>query len=331
MPAATPLSPALLAALRAAATDGWVRFDALMQIALFAPEIGYYAQRRTRVGRSAETDFYTATSSGAVFGELICAAAIQLLGEGIDIGGDPREFTFVEIGAETDAGILAGVVSPFGGHRVLRLGDALKLEGRCVVFSNELFDAQPCRSFVRREAGWCERGVVIVGDGSLAWEERATTLPVAMPEDTPVGYQLDLPLASVALAEQLASQTWSGLFLACDYGKTWIELSEHTPQGTLRAYRRHQQTNDLLANVGDQDLTCHVCWDWLREALTRNGFAQAVVESQEAFFIKHAGKFIAQATAADAARFTARKMSILQLLHPANLGQKFQVLHARRE
>ncbi len=326
MSSGQPLPPAFFAALQAVANDGWVRFDAFMQVALFAPEIGYYAQKRNRVGRSADTDFYTATSSGPIFGELICAASATLLGP----ENNPRDFTFVEIGAETEAGILAGVAHPFGGHQVLRLGDALRLSGRCIVFSNELFDAQPCRSFILRENGWHERGVALATDGSLSWAERQTTLPVTAPMDSPVGYQLDLPLASATLTGQLAAQNWSGLFLACDYGKSWAELSEHTPQGTLRAYRRHRQNTDLLANIGQQDLTCHVCWDWLRDALTQNGFSRASVESQEAFFIKHAGAFIAQATAADAARFTARKMSILQLLHPANLGQKFQVLHAVR-
>ncbi len=320
------IAPEMTAALLAASTGGWLRFDAFMQIALFHPTLGYYQQKRPRVGRSAGTDFYTATSSGSVFGELICASAVTLLQ-----GADPKEFTFVEIGAETPAGILTDVAHPFGQARVLRLGDPLTLTGRCVVFSNELFDAQPCRSFVFRENGWHERGVAITPDGTLAFHEQPLAqYPIEMPADPSVGYQLDLPLASIAMAEQLAAQPWSGLFIACDYGKSWAELSEHTPQGTLRAYRRHRQSNELLAHVGQQDITCHVCWDWLVDALARHRFASPRVDSQESFFIKHAGAYLAQVTASDASHFTARKMSILQLLHPANLGQKFQVLHARR-
>jgi len=55
-----------------------------------------------------------------------------------------------------------------------------------------------------------------------------------------------------------------------------------------------------------------------------------VVESQELFFVRHAAAFLEATTAAEAARFSPRKQSLLQLLHPAHLGQKFQVLHAWR-
>src|SRR5262249_3282681 len=144
-------------------------------------------------------------------------------------------------------------------------------------------------------------------------------------------YVFDAPLAAAALAEQIAAQPWHGLFVACDYGKTFRELAEATPAGTARAYFRHTQSNDLLAQPGAQDLTCHVCWDWLADALTRRGFAAPVLESQEAFFIHHAADFIAATMAAEAARFSQRKLALTQLLHPTHLGQKFQVLHALRE
>jgi SAM-dependent MidA family methyltransferase len=55
------------------------------------------------------------------------------------------------------------------------------------------------------------------------------------------------------------------------------------------------------------------------------------VEAQETFFVRHAGDFLASATEADAERFSRRKQSLLQLLHPSHLGQKFQVLHAWRD
>jgi len=100
--------------------------------------------------------------------------------------------------------------------------------------------------------------------------------------------------------------------------------------GTARAYRRHTQSNDLLADPGQQDLTCHICWDWLADTLRGAGFPSVHLESQEAFLIHHAGPFIAQTTASEAAHFSRKKLSLLQLLHPSHLGQKFQVLHGYR-
>lgn len=344
---APPPSAAFIAAFRARAGSREVMpFDEFMALALYHPELGYYRQDRARVGRSAKTDFYTATSSGAIFGELIAAACTKLLKTS---NRDPSEFTFVEIGAEPTGGVLKNVAHPFASSRTLRIGESLTLTeigGPLIVFSNELFDAQPFRRFVRRDGTWRELGVIVDASGHFAETEMPASdvpvtianahapnpiqLPANLPTNLSDGYRLDLPLAAASLADSLAAQPWSGLFVACDYGKSWRELTEATPAGTARAYHRHTQSNDLLARPGEQDLTCHICWDWLADALSRHGFAPPAVESQEAFFVHHAGEFIARTIAAEATRMSPRKLSIMQLLHPANMGQKFQVLHALR-
>ncbi len=353
---APPPSPAFLDAFRqrAAATSGVLSFASFMDLALYHPELGYYRRDRARVGRSSSTDFYTATSSGPLFGELIVAACVKLLAPQTD----PRSVTFVEIGAEPSGGILRDVTHPFAAAHTLRFGEPLDLQqftnsnnsatpsgpAPLIVFSNELFDAQPFRRFVTREGKWRELGVALDGndrfvevilaeDPGAEWPISAPHLGVRglpPPQTLQEGYHLDLPFSAERLLARLAIQPWSGLFIACDYGKSWRELTEATPQGTARAYFRHQQSNDLLARPGEQDLTCHVCWDFLADTLARHGFASPTVESQEAFLIHHAGHFIAQLTAAEATRMSPRKLSLMQLLHPANMGQKFQVLHALR-
>lgn len=304
-------------------------FDAFMRLALYDPQVGYYRSARRRVGYGGATDFFTASTSGAIFGELVAAAARHLLR-----GNDPRGYAFVEIGAEPGGdGVLTGVSHPFGSTRTVRVGEPLEFNGPCVVFSNELFDAQPFRRFVFRAGGWRELGVTLAA-GTLQTSEMARSgagaVPVELPPTAPDGYVIDAPLAAVALIGQIATQAWTGLFLACDYGKSWPELAEACPSGTARAYHRHTQSNELLAQPGEQDLTCHVCWDWLAAALSRHRFDGVQLESQEAFWIRHAADYIARASVADAGRFSQRKLSLLQLLHPAHLGQKFQVLHAWR-
>lgn len=300
-------------------------FAQFMELALYHPDVGYYRRPHARVGYGAGTDFFTASTSGPVFGELLVAAITDLLQ-----GAAPRDFAFVEIGAEPGGGVLAGVAHPFGSARTVQVGAPVGLAGPCIVFSNELFDAQPFRRFVFRRNAWLELSVGL-HDGALVTLELPVTAPAALPAAAPEGYVIDAPLAAAALAGQLAAQPWTGLFVACDYGKSWAELTEACPAGTARAYHRHTQSNNLLARPGDQDLTCHICWDWLTETLTTHGFTAPTVESQEAFFIHHAANYIATTTAAEAARFSQKKLSLLQLLHPSHLGQKFQVLHARRD
>jgi SAM-dependent MidA family methyltransferase len=328
-PAASAPSPEFLAVFREHADSGaTMTFERFMRLALYHPRVGYYRRPQRRVGYGPGSDFFTSASSGPIFGELITAACLALLG-----GSNPRGMTFVEIGAEpSEAGVLAGVNHPFGGVLTLRLGEPLALKGPCIVFSNELFDAQPCRRFAFREGGWRELAVRL-SDGRLTEVEAGAPdpgIPPLLPSTASEGFVIDSPLAAVALLEQIASQPWSGLFVACDYGKTWHELTEDTPAGTLRAYRSHRQSNDLLASPGEQDLTCHVCWDWLIESLAKNGFSDPLVESQEAFFIHHAAAFIAATSEAEASRLSRKKLALMQLLHPSHMGQKFQVLHALR-
>jgi SAM-dependent MidA family methyltransferase len=354
-------SASFLAVFRAHADAmGALPFDRFMELALYDPAVGYYRREQSRVGYEVGTDFFTASTSGPVSGELVsaaCAALVQVH------GGAPGDFVFVEIGAESAAGVLASATHPFGAVRTVRVGEPIELSGRCIVFSNELFDAQPCRRFVRRAGEWRELGVAeregrlveielpcgsaqahgrdarATRPGRQAWHGRPAHVAddssdhpeTWLPAQAPEGYQFDAPRAAAELAGRIAAQPWSGLFLAFDYGKSWAALAEETPAGTARAYHRHTQSNDLLARPGEQDLTCHVCWDWLRDALTQGGFAAPHLESQEAFFVGHAAEYLAAATAAEGARFSPKKLSLLQLLHPAHLGQKFQALHAWRE
>ncbi len=299
-------------------------FAQFMQLALYDPALGYYARPQPRVGYAPGTDFFTASTSGPVFGELIVAACVELLG-----ARDPKDYHFVELGAESPAGILDHVAHPFASARTVQLGAPITLSGSCVIFSNELFDAQPFHRFIGRDGAWRELGVSL-SDHTLTQCELPTLTAAPLPAHAPEGYIIDAPLAANRLIDQIAGENWEGLFVACDYGKSWLELTTATPAGTARAYYRHTQSNDLLARPGEQDLTCHICWDWLSARLKTHGFAEPKVDSQETFLVRHAAQVLATIATAEAARLSQRKLALMQLLHPAHLGQKFQVLHAQR-
>lgn len=333
MASSTPLSPAFAAAFRRIAKDATtLRFDTFMRLALYDETLGYYRRDRLRVARDRSADFYTATSLGPLFGELVAAAAAKLLA---DAGLDPAIHTFVEIGAEPSGGVLrADTPHPFAAVETRRVGESLTLSGPCVIFSNELFDAQPVRRFVRRTDAWHELGVALPPsadalaevDLGAAPDDILPSLPAFV--TTPEGYQFDAPLAAADLARDLAAQPWHGLFVAFDYGKTFAELGHSSPAGTARAYYRHTQHNDLLDHPGEQDLTAHVCWDWLSAALAGPGCTSPQVASQESFFVHHAGERIAARMTTTSAALDPTKRALMHLLHPSQMGQKFQVLHA---
>ncbi len=308
-----------------------VPFARFMELAMYHPTAGYYTSARRRVGRDRGADFYTATSFNPVFGELVVAAAAGLLAP-----DEPGRYEFVEVGAEPGGGVLKDIAHPFAGYRTVTLGQPLEASGRCVVFSNELFDAQPFHRVVFRRGAWQELGVARQ-EGRLrevelpAFSPELAAAADRLPRTPPEDYRIDLPLRAVPLLERIVAPSWTGLFLAFDYGRTWAQLAGDYPTGTGRTYSHQRMGGDLLAKPGEQDLTCHICWDWLVDVLQQRGFGEAVVESQEAFFTRRAAGALASLLAAEASRFSRRKQALQQLLHPGNMGQKFQALHALRD
>jgi len=306
-------------------------FARYMELAMYHPTAGYYTRDFKRVGRDDKADFFTATSFSPVFGELVVAAAVKLLAPGL-----PADYTFVEIAAEPGAGILRDVPHPFASYKPISFGQPFIFPAKSVVFSNELFDAQPFHRVVWRAGRWVELGVALHGRHLREVELPEFSPELAafadrLPKTSEENYHIDLPIRTVPMLERLVEPKWSGLFLAFDYGKFWPELAEHAPNGTIRTYHRQKMGSDILARPGKQDITGHVCWDWLEDGLVRAGFGETRVDSQESFFMTYAAETGAAITKAEAGTFSLRKRMLMQLLHPAHMGQKFQALHALRK
>lgn len=316
---------AIVALLRREARGGVLPFVRLVEAALYAPGLGYYASERVRVGKAAGTDFTTAAALGPMFGELIAGAAKSLV-------GDVKAHALVEVGAEPGQSHYAGVAGRFAELRTYRLGTAPDFPARSVLVANELLDAQPFHRFVRQGGAWSELGVRFDGDEltvtTLA--EFSTPAAAAFARALPAaaeGWIIDAPLAAEELLARLLSGGWTGAAILLDYGKTVAQCLESSPAGTARAYRSHQLSGAILENLGSQDLTCHVLWDRLEPVLVAAGFRAVRLDRQEAFFVRHAGAEMERIATSGDHEATGR---LRALTHPAHFGAKFQVLHGIR-
>ena len=316
---------AIVALLRREARGGVLPFVRLVEAALYAPGLGYYASERVRVGKAAGTDFTTAAALGPMFGELIAGAAKSLV-------GDVKAHALVEVGAEPGQSHYAGVAGRFAELRTYRLGTAPDFPVRSVLVANELLDAQPFHRFVRQGGAWSELGVRFDGDEltvtTLA--EFSTPAAAAFARALPAaaeGWIIDAPLAAEELLARLLSGGWTGAAILLDYGKTVAQCLESSPAGTARAYRSHQLSGAILENLGSQDLTCHVLWDRLEPVLVAAGFRAVRLDRQEAFFVRHAGAEMERIATSGDHEATGR---LRALTHPAHFGAKFQVLHGIR-
>jgi len=315
--------------LAQADADQRISFADFMHTVLYDLDHGYYRAERQRVGRSSDTDFYTAQSLGPIFQRLLLDSVQSLLGD------DLARYTWVEIGREPGNPWWKDGEHPFGALKSIGAGDPIKITGPSIVFSNELFDAQAFHRLIYHQGAWQELGVDLSGDQpvEVILSKPSPELEPALlrlPKDHAEGYVLDLPLRAEQLLQSICAEPWQGLFVAFDYGRRWDELLFEYPQGTARAYHRHQQSNELLARPGQQDLTCHINWDGLSDVLKAQHFSEPTLESQEAFFMHHAQNVIGEIITAKAGQFDPARQTLMQLLHPGNMGIKFQVLSARR-
>jgi len=268
---------------------------------------------------------------GGVFGKLVRAAAETLLAP------EPAgAFGLMEIGAEPGAGVFGKEAGGFASVETRRLGEALEPGAKSVVFANEWLDAQPFHRLVFRRGEWRELGVRVDGPAleEVELAEMSREVEKALREDLPTeteeGYLLDISLDAEARLRELAAKPWKGLLILADYGYDWEDLARERPAGTARAYFRQEASRDLRARPGEQDLTCHVCWDRLERVLREGGFAGVTVERQEAFFLHHAKAAVEGIMSGTAGRFSPERQTLMELLHPAHLGHKFQVLRGRR-
>lgn len=318
--------------LQSSCARGPISYRDYIELALYAPHCGYYTRKRERVGRSPDRDFYTAESLGKVFAQLVSTAAHDLLG-----AATARRCTFVEIAAEPDTELLSRIDShPFAASRVIRQGEPIRAEGPVVIFANEWLDALPFHRLIFNNGAWRERGVQLAQDGCLeevlleSYSPEVEAIRGRLPAQASEGYELDLPLAAEAAIADLLAQNWSGMLLLFDYGKTWRALTTDCPAGTARTYQHHQQANELLDQPGNKDITCDVCWDPLLDLFKQHGLQSVTLESQESFLVQRGQRAAESIISQSAGAFSQDRQTLMELIHPAHMGQRFQVLWGLR-
>jgi SAM-dependent MidA family methyltransferase len=212
-----------------------------------------------------------------------------------------------------------------------------------VIFSNELLDAMPVHRFgwdaVKKT--WFEWGVAVDGE-KFVWAripdtlaprngERAgargafENLPPELLAVLPDGYTIETCPAAESWWREAAGILERGRLMAIDYGLTAEELfSPGRLHGTLRSYFRHHASDDLLANVGEQDLTAHVNFSAIQAAGESVGLRTEMFSTQSQFLTRILEKSSKVHSLGDWTAIQARQFQTLT--HPEHLGRAFRVL-----
>lgn len=281
--------------------SGDLAFRDFVELALYHPELGYYARSESPVGK--ERDYVTSPALSPVFG----FALGRLVQEFLRSAGDETS-SIVDIGCG-DASLINTLYVDhprarfFGVDRSLERATArngvelfrdlhaVPSGQRQFLVSNELFDALPFARLVARGEHIHELWVT-ERDGALDWSEHEAEAAyddyfasrgIAL-ED---GQFADVSLEWETKYEELCRFVERGLIVTFDYGLPQAKLFRGRAHrfGTAAAYSNQRVSRDLLANPGKQDLTAHVNFTDLQSAGERNGFTTMFFDVQAKFLL----------------------------------------------
>jgi SAM-dependent MidA family methyltransferase len=206
-----------------------------------------------------------------------------------------------------------------------------------VIFANELLDALPAHRVRWRGGRLRELCVGLDAAGQFAWVECEPTTPRLGAHFARLGVELEegqaaeVNLAAEEWLARAASAFARGYVVLVDYGAEASQLYNPTlrPEGTLRAFQRHQLSADALARPGEQDLTTTVNWTQMRRAAEDAGLRLAAYARQDEFLLR-AGLLDQlermSARLATEAERVALRVSTRDLILPGGMGESFQVL-----
>ena len=248
-----------------------------MEECLYHPQHGYYTGKNP-LGKSG--DFVTAPEVSQMFGEIIGAWFLDLWTK----LAQPTQINLVELGPgrgtllqdflriSPDSFTQAANIHLVEISKVLRAQQEVALAGRNVTWhqdidaaltacgkhvtffiANEFFDALPIQQMVDTSKGWVENCV--------EYNEQNDNL-VFTHSGLPMKETCSL---AVEIMQKIAGhlRTNGGAALTIDYGYTGGETGD-----TLQSIRKHQY-NDVLTWPGEADLTAHVDFAALIDAVGR--------------------------------------------------------------
>jgi SAM-dependent MidA family methyltransferase len=368
MPALTPEEARHSAALSGligehiAAGSGWLSFERFMELALYAPGLGYYSAGSHKIGVGG--DFVTAPEVSDLFSQCLARQCAQVLrscsrGQILELGAGtgrmaaalltalaesgalPEQYAILEVSADLAARQrerLAQLPAQLRSRVVwlTRLPERA-IEG--VIVANEVADALPCRRFLLSGGAVHELGVTLATDGGFseahvaADEALARTcleLCAPWPQPHPQLYVSEVCPRLEPWVGALAATLKRGALLLIDYGLPRAQY--YHPQrtrGTLRCHFRQRAHDDPYLHVGLQDITAWVDFTRVAEAATAADLAVAGFATQAAFLLATG---IEELVAREPAGSSHARLAgeARRLIMPGEMGEAFKVMALTR-
>jgi SAM-dependent MidA family methyltransferase len=350
------------------ANHGVIPFSRFMELALYAPGMGYYSAGARKFG--ADGDFITSPELGSVFAQCVAEASAkifqQLHGDTIffELGGGsgafaeealkhfsslnimPTRYCILEPSADLRERQQQRLKEKLPNDLFLRcewLNGPFESKWQGVLFANEVLDALPTPRFVIHEGEVFEEMVALnTHDQFIRVQQPADALLRAavrhIERDTETtfadAYQSEVLPQLPYWIQAVGGLIEKGVMLFIDYGYPRREyyLPERR-EGTLVCHYRHHAHNDPFYLPGLQDITAFVDFTAVAEAGIHAGFELSGYCSQSSFLIGNGLQEVMQKilTIDDEATRYRLHQEIKKLSLPGEMGERFQAIGFQRD
>jgi len=336
---------------------GSISFKQFMELALYAPGLGYYSAGSHKLGEAG--DFITAPEVSLLFGATIAQAitpVLQSLSQSniLEVGAGSGAlaisilqylkqqqtelgyYYILEVSADLrerqrqkfeDAGVL---------DKIIWL-DTLPVNFIGVVLGNEVLDAMPVNLIEVTDTGLAERFVAFEKD-QFVWKlespldprlpSRLADIEQQLSCTLPTGFVSEINLAAEDWITSLANACQQAYVLLIDYGfprREYYHLQRE--QGTLMCHYRHHSHDDPFRFLGLQDITAHVDFTAIADAALDSGWSVAGYTTQAHFLL---GSGLMETIPNTLENITKEQLAlhsqIKKLTLPHEMGELFKVI-----
>lgn len=295
--------------------EGPISFHDFMEIALYYPDLGYYASLTDKIGK--QGDYYTSPYLTTIFGKVL---AKQL--EEMWLLTGKKDFTIVEYGAGMGA-LCTDILEQLKKNKeffknlkycIIEKSDAMQLKEKKLItpelvnekicwcksideisaftgciLANEVLDNFSVHKVLMKENGLEEvyvnydNGFVeVLKPAHEVLKNYFSQLDIELPNN----FCAEVNLEAIEWIKRISSSLKKGFVITIDYGYPSSELYHpDRSRGTILCYHKHT-VNDLpYKNIGQQDITAHVNFSALKFWGTKHGLNNCGFTNQSQFLL----------------------------------------------
>lgn len=332
---------------------GPMPFSRYMQLALYAPGLGYYSAGSQKFGKAG--DFVTAPEISPLFSQCIARQCEQVLSEIecadiLELGAGsgvmalvilqelarrkqlPNNYYILELSADLRdrQKRLLETQAPELAARVVWLDRLPKDRFQGVILANEVIDAMPVHKFIYKDE--LQECYVAVEEDKFKWhlgKPSVSMLKQAIDDleiNFPNPYESEINLLLKPWLSSLSDILAQGMILLIDYGfprREYYHPDRNT--GTLMCHYRHYAHTDPFLYPGIQDITAHVDFTAVASIAVENGLNVSGYTHQAGFLLA-CGIDSMMPNIEDAESHYNAAQQVKQLTLPSEMGELFKVI-----